>query len=228
MALKTRLGKADYDALEESLKSHYVADGDSYKLDADYEDVTGLKAKNAELLAELKKRSDIVKQFEGLDAEEAKNALAQLSKIEEDKLLSKQKFDEVLAKRTKEFEEKLAAAEQRNKQLFDTQAERDLHLALAKNGVRSDKIEDAAIVLRAKHIKAVEDGGKPVWRSMDDTETHDLDKFISGLTTSKADWFEARTQTGGGASGSGNNGGVKQDANLPPTARLEQLFSSGK
>ena len=199
MALKTKLGKADYDALEESLKAHYVADGENYKLDADYEDVTGLKNKNSELLEDLKK---VKETFKDIDPEAARKAIAELEAARREKMTAEELHKEDLKKIRTELE----AANQRSRALFETQAERDLHLTLANKKVRAEKIEDAAIVLRAKHLKAEEADGKPVWKSLSG-ESLDLNEYLEGLRSSKADWFEPQTQAGGGASGSGNNSG---------------------
>jgi hypothetical protein len=199
MSLKIKLGKAEHDALEEPLKSLYVADGENFKLDADYEDVTGLKAKRDELLRDLK---DLQKKFDGIDPEAAKAAMTELETARREKMTADELHAEDIKKLTKDLE----TAKERSKALFKTQAERDLHLALANNKVRADKIEDAAIVLRAKHLKAVEEDGNPVWKSQSG-ETVNLNEFLTGLRSTKGDWFEPSTQPGGGASGSGNNGG---------------------
>lgn len=208
MALKTKIGKAEYEALNETLQSHYIEDDDGYRLDADYEDVGGLKAKNEELLRELKKRSDIVKQFEGLNPDEAKKALEQLAKIEEDKLLNKQKFDEVLARKQSEWEKEKAAWEQRYTARFEADATKDLQLRLAKHGVRDEYVEDVALVIRAKHAKPVDNNGETQWKSADGVSDFDFEKFLPELRTSKADYFKSTTPPGSGASGSGNGGGT--------------------
>lgn len=95
MALKTKIGKADYDGLPEALKTEYIADGDGYKLDADYEDVTGLKNKSAELLAEIKKQKALLEKYGDLDPEAAKAALAARQAAEDEKLKAAGQFEEL-------------------------------------------------------------------------------------------------------------------------------------
>jgi hypothetical protein len=208
--LKAVLMAGDYELLDDSLKTFYVQSGDNWTLDADgIEDVSGLKAKNAELLAELKKRGDLVKQFDGLDAETARKALDEMAKLEEKKLLDRQKFDELLAKREDEFKKREQDLQTRYQQVFESSAETDLRMKLVANGVRDELAEEFAIILKAKHIKPVEESGKTVWRSLaNDAETIDLDKFIPSLKgNGKAVFFKASDASGSGASGSGKETG---------------------
>jgi DNA-directed RNA polymerase subunit F len=169
--------KEVFETLPDEAKAYFTETADGF--DVPKEDVTGLKNKNAELLAELKKRSDITKQFDGLNPEEARKALAEMAKLEEQKLLNKQKFDEVLARRE----------------------------AVAL-GVREDAVEDFAILLKTKHLKPFDDNGTTVWKTHDETETVELEKFIPSLKESKAMYFKANNASGSGASGSQSSSGI--------------------
>lgn len=218
MALKARLGKADHDALEESLKSLYAADGDEFVLDIEGEDgLTGLRNKREELLRELKKVTD---KFDGIDPDAAKQALADLETARREKLTA----DERHAEDLKKLQTDMDTVKRRNKDLFNASADRDLLTALANAKVRNEKIEDAAIILRAKHLKAHEVDGKPVWKDTDGKEA-DLNAYITGLQGSKADWFEPSTQPGGGASGSGNNNGGQDISKMSAQQKLDTLYS---
>jgi hypothetical protein len=220
MALKTKLGKAEHDALDESLKSLYIPDGEGFKLDADFEDVEGLKAKRDEFRTKYEQARDLAKQFEGLDPEKAKEALAKLSEIEDGQLLKKQQIDDLFAKKKSEWDSERERLAKELDGLVARQAERDLTFKLMANGIREDRAEDLAIVLTNKHIKHVKDGNEVVWKSMDGLETVDLDKFIPELKNSKADYFKSQTQTGGNALGSGNNGG---NAKTMPKSQWDTL-----
>ena len=104
MTLKTKLGKAEYDALDESLKTFYVAAGDGYRLDADYEDVDGLKAKRDEFREKYEAARDNLKRFEGIDPDKAREVIAKHSEAEENDLLNKRKYDELITKKSAEWE----------------------------------------------------------------------------------------------------------------------------
>jgi DNA-directed RNA polymerase subunit F len=198
--------KEVFETLPDEAKAYFIETGEGY--DVPKEDVTGLKNKNAELLAELKKRSDITKQFDGLNPEEARKALAEMAKLEEQKLLSKQKFDEVLAKREKEWGDKFGDIEKRYQQRFLSDADKDLQLKAVALGVREDAVEDFAILLKTKHLKPFDDNGTTVWKTHDETETVELEKFIPSLKESKAMYFKANNASGSGASGSQGSSGI--------------------
>ncbi len=231
MALKTRIAKGDFDSLPDILKTEYIADGDGYKLDADYEDVTGLKNKNSELLEKLKGFKD----FEGLNPTEVKAKLAALAEKENEDLAAKGKWEELEKKlRDKHAEESTALANKINA-LFAAQADKELQLSLIAAGVKDNLAEDLALSLRTRHIKHVEDGGKVVWKTLDDTETVDLATYIPKLKESKADYFKSDLAQGSGANGSGNSGASApkqltkaQVATLDPVAKREFYMGGGE
>jgi len=207
MALKIKIGKAEHDALDESLKTLYVPDGDNFKLDADYEDVDGLKAKRDELLAKVAEANKALKAFEGLDPAKAREAVEKLNKSEDEDLLNKRKFDELIQKKNSEWEVKEKGYQEKISGMVRTQAEQQLAMKLTEQGVKPAMAEDLALTLTAKHIQFVEDGGGVVWKTKDGLETVDLDKYIPSLKESKADYFKPVGGAGSGASGSNGNGG---------------------
>lgn len=228
--IKGTISKADFDALSDELKTLYVSDGDNYKLDDDREDVTGLKNKNKELLEKLVGLKD----FEGLDAADIKAKLAKLEEQETADQVAKGKWEELEQKlKTKHGEEK-EALEKRLNAIIGTTAQKDLQLALVAAGVKENLAEDLAISLTTKSIKHVEDGGKVIWKTLDDTETVDLAKYIPGLKESKADYFKSDLGTGSGATGSdGTGGGGKtmphaQWKALSPKDQAAFISSGGK
>ncbi|MDM3628264.1 hypothetical protein O9403_18930, partial [Proteus mirabilis] len=76
--------------------------------------VSGLKAKNSELLGKLKEQGDNLKRFEGIDPDTVKGMLKRFENDEEAKLIADGKIDEVLNKRTErlrgDFDKKLKEA----------------------------------------------------------------------------------------------------------------------
>ncbi|MGI8542038.1 MAG: hypothetical protein ACR2MD_00995 [Aridibacter sp.] len=200
-----KLSKAEYDELPETVKSLFVEDGEDTYISQTEADAS-LKTKNSELLDDLKKRERELKAFDGLDADKAKQAITQMSEIEDKKLMSKQAFDELLEKREKEYKEKFDKIQDSYNKRFAGEADKDLQIKLIAAGVREDRAEDLSIILKSKHIKAVDEDGSTVWKTSDTEQTVDLDTFIPSLKDSKADFFKPTGASGSGASGSGNNG----------------------
>jgi hypothetical protein len=208
MALKIKLGKAEHDALEESLKSLYVPDGDDFKLDADYEDVSGLKAKRDELLGKVSELTKAVKAFEGLDPEAAREALRKKTEQEEQEMTAVQK----LKKRTEEWEAERKTFTDRIAALTSTQAQKELAMKLAQNGVKPNLADDLALSLTTREIQYAEENGAIVWKTKDGLESVDLDKYIPGLKENgKADYFATSLKQGTSTPPGSQNGGGGHD-----------------
>lgn len=62
--------------------------------------VSGLKAKNSELLGKLKEQNDNLKRFDGIDPDAVRGILKRFENDEEAKLIADGKIDEVINKRT--------------------------------------------------------------------------------------------------------------------------------
>lgn len=244
MSLKTKLGKADYEALEDSLKTFYIADGDGFKLDADYEDVTGLKNKNAELLGKIKDAEKAVKQFEGLDPEAARAALAAQQKAAEDKLKEEGDFDKlkqeyearVLAAE-KAAEEKIAAAEAKAQQILATLKTEHLSNVLTKKGVDPKRVnglvrlvgDDVDIVPGERGFQLRKAGGVV-------GDEQEFDALVNSWKSSPDTdyFFQPTVVSGSGASGSeGSAGGGKtmprtQFEGLSPQEQMAFSIGGGK
>ncbi len=124
------------------------------------EEVSGLKSKNVELLAEKKKIAETLKNFDNLDADKAREALKFLEENENARLLKEGKIDELLAKQTSQLKEdheaevgelkaqlgteKTSAGQY--KQMFERKVVEDtIRSAAIKAGVRSEALDDVLI-----------------------------------------------------------------------------------
>lgn len=226
--LKIKLGKAEYDALEDSLKTFYVADGENYKLDSDAEDVDGLKAKRDEFRTKYEAERDRAKLFEGLDPEAVKAALEKVNKADDDDLLNKRKYDELLKKKSDEWDAKEKGLTDKIASMARRQAEQELAMKLTEQGVKPNMAEDLAVTLTAKHIQFIEENGNVVWKTKDGLETIDLDKYIPSLKEGKADYFAPQGGPGSGALGSGTNGGGIDPSKMTAEQKIEYGFQHRK
>jgi len=109
--------------------------------------LSGLKSKNDELLAEKKKIQTLLKNFDNIDPEKAREALQFLENNEEARLLKEGKFDELLSKKTSglktDFETQLNEV---NAKLKISEEEGNLFKTKYKSKIVEDALREAAIV----------------------------------------------------------------------------------
>lgn len=212
------------------------ADVDAAVAKAVSDATTKLTGKNDELKGELGKAKDILKKFEGLDADDVRSTMDLFNQSEEAKLLKEGKFDEVISKRT----EKLRG--DYDGKMADLQKERDAATEagskfeqLYKNKIVDDEIRK--IALEAKVIpEALEDvlrRGRDVFQLAADGTIEARDKdgnllksgdhlmdpklFVEGLKKSAPYYWPGSTGTGA-AGGSGGGAGNDVDAQLADAA----------
>ena len=236
MGLKTRISKADFDSLNDILKTEYIPDGDGYKLDADYEDVTGLKSKRDELLAELAKAKSQMKAFDGLDPEAARKALVAAQAAEDDKLKAAGEFEklrEQLEARHKAEVEKAVA--ERNTILSNLKREK-LANVLTEKGVLPDRVKYLLGELDPQIELAATENGFQLKKIGGIGDAAEFEQIIASVKESSPFFFANDLTPGSGASGSGNGnggGGVKtiseaQYDAMSPKEQAAFVTSGGK
>lgn len=164
------------------------------KFEAEIEStVTGLKTKNGELIGKEKQLKELLKQFDGLDAEKAREALKKQQELADKKLIDEGKLDELVLQRTermkedfeKKYQELTGQAEQaksfankfKGRVLSD-----EIRTIATELGVIPSAIDDA--IYRSRDLFTVDDEGKVI-----PTESAGLDAKGNPLTT-KA-WLES-------------------------------------
>lgn len=209
--MSTKITKAEFDALPDSLKAKFEADGDGYSLQEI--DVEGLKKSKAEILEEKKR----------IQAERD-----ELKKFKDDHDAKANEADENQKRKAGEFEalekklrDKIAEVEaDRDKRISDVRGrifESSLENMLVAKGVRPEMARYA----RIDAVDQFELGDDYSLKLKDGIgDAKEVDGFISKLRESTPDFFKATTQPGGGASGSGNNGG---NAKTMPEAQFDLL-----
>ncbi|WP_273803530.1 hypothetical protein [Providencia rettgeri] len=177
--------------------------------------VSGLKAKNTELLGKIKEQGDNLKRFDGIDPDTVKGMLKRFENDEEAKLIADGKIDEVINKRTermrgdtdKQLKEANARVEKaeafankfRARVLGD-----EIRSAAGKAGALSSAQED--LILRAKGIfqindegqaVAVDEGGNPIMGKDGRTQLSPIE-WIESLKESAPHLFPAASGTDAG------------------------------
>ncbi len=214
MSLKVRIAQGEYDKLHDSLKTEYIADGDGYKLDADYEDVTGLKAKRDELLQEQKRLKDAIKAFEGLDPEAARKALDAATAAEDDKLKAAGEFDRLKEQLEQRHKQQLEAANTEKATILTNLKREKLANALTEKGVLPDRVKYLLGELDAQIELASTDNGFQLKKINGIGDAAEFDAIIEGVKTSSPFFFAANNASGSGASGSDGGGGTSAPVTL--------------
>jgi len=218
----TKITKAEFDALPDSLKTKFKAEGDEYALIE--EDVDGLKKSKAEILEEKKR----------IQAERD-----ELAKFKAEHEKAKEADDEAKAKEAGQFaelEQKLRA------KIAEVEADRDAKIDGLRNLVKSEKVknylvENGVIADRAKYaLSDVLDEFE-----LTDTDTgfglklkdgignaDEMPGRMAKLKESSPFLFAANIASGSGASGSGNGQHSGQtvkrsDYEANPQAYLSQI-----
>jgi hypothetical protein len=209
----TKITKAEFETLPESLKGKFTAQGEDYVLQE--EDVSGLKQAKEDLLREKK---ELEKQFEGIDPKAAKKALKEL----EDARLAAMSEEERHKEELKQKRAELDAERAEKEQVLDGFKRKELELTLLSKGVRKEYLDLAAMkVANQVEVAKGENGLSLKVRD----EVGDFDKLTTGLKTNYPALFESSSASGSGASPSNGNGTpVNNDA--PPVQRLTTLFES--
>lgn len=191
------------------------------------EQVAGLKNKNDELLGKLKSATEMARQFEGLDPEQARKALEAAKKAEADKAKAvgdwdareKQLREEFAAEHTKVVQPLSEKAKQLEADLFEAVAVRDALAAMPQKHIRGNpdlllpiiRPELGVEVVDGKRITVVKgpDGkarynattGKPITVEERLAELRAIPRYAGA--------FEGTGGSGGGAeSGAGGGAGT--------------------
>ena len=204
--------------------------------------LSGVKAEDdpafKSLWQEAKDAKARAKAFEGLDAEEARSAMAKLKELETE---GKAGEVGVTSEQLKQIRQEVTESLEGDYLPYKTENDtlkgklRDLQLdsvvkgIMGKNGVKSAKVEPL-FKLTAERFELT-DEGEPMLR---DHPGRDVSKFVSeNLAQEFPEWFEASGSSGGGASrSSGGAGGatrtVKQGDKAAMAGVSVEDIASGK
>jgi hypothetical protein len=193
--------KAEFDALPESLKTKFKAEGDGFSLVE--EDVEGLKKSKAEILKEKKDLQDRLTELEKFkqDHEQAASALDEEQKR---KAGDFEALEKKLRDRITEVE-----AESSNKvgSMLQTLKTERLKNLLIEKGVLPDRANYALADISDQFDL---DEGLSLKLKSGIGDAGEIDSAINGLKTKAAFLFAASGASGSGASGSGANSGSAQ------------------
>ncbi len=207
-----------------------------------HEAVTGLKAKNSELIGKLKETGDKLKTFDGIDPDAVRNVLKRFSDDEEGKLLAAGKIDEVLNKRTErmkaDYDKRMAEvqgiAEKATKQAQAFQGrvlDDSIRAAAAKAGIHTHAVEDALFRARTMftldengQAVAMGDDGKPILGKDGKTPFAPLE-WLESMKEKAPHWYPATASGGGAGSSAASN--AAQNKKAPDMSSSEKAAFIG-
>jgi len=225
--LKKSLTKAEWEALPEPSRKFYetekvyVADGENWKLDAETEDVSGLKSalqKERDAAAKLEReKRELAEKYKDVDPVKYAELIAAAEQKESDELKSKGKYDEWIEKQTKKHNDALAAKDAiiatKDAELDRVIIENGLRRMFEDGGVLPERMEDAMDHMRANRRAKRNEKGQLVILDEDGETPLDAspEVFAKQLFKEKKPWLYAPTGNGGsgadaGAHTNGNGG----------------------
>lgn len=224
----TKLTADEFATLPEALKGKFKAESDGYTLIE--EDVEGLKKSKADILAEKKALTAKLAELEAF-----KNEIeSRTSQEEQERLIAEGNFKTLEDKlRAKLTETEQAAIAERQKLLATLKKDR-LESELVKRGILPERVKYAVMELDQKvELDASNDAFS--FKVKDGIgDANEFQKLVDGLKTESPFFFAAEGQSGGGATGAGNGGGVGVKAvqrsafeQMPPTEKMTFIKSGG-
>lgn len=222
MPLKAKLTADEFAALDPALKPIYRDANGAFVLDAEgIEDVSGLKSalekERADRKSYEKQLRDTIAKYEGIDPEVARQATAELQKLQDKKLIDEGKIDELVNARVERMRADHAAqvkalqsrqeeldtlVKSRESKLSEVLIDAALREAAIKNGARKTALED--VILRGRRVWKLEgDAPKPfdpvngsIKFGKDGKSPMSIDEWLGALQQEAPHLFEASTGSG--------------------------------
>lgn len=240
--LEISLSKEKFDALDESLKSYYVATQEGgYELDGVGSIQRALEAEKAAKKKAVedaveKAKVEALKPYEGLDVEAAKAAIEAAEKAAEDKHKKagdfeslKVQLEERHQKALEKKDEEIKVVKDENSAILSTLKREKLANTLTEKGVLPDRVKYLVGELDTEIELARDDNGFSLKKIGGIGDATEFDLIIDTVKEKSPFFFASSSASGSGASGSSTNGnsGVREipraeyDAN--PVAFAKQL-----
>lgn len=239
------------DAVDEKYRDLYVkGDDGKFRLDAEIEDVSGLKTalqkERDTSKAALKRVSEFETRFAGIDPDQVRAILDRVANDAEAKLIAEGKIDEVIEKRTERLR---ADADKRvNDAVNDAKSAREradrfsqrvlddqIRAAAAKAGIHAHAVDDA--LFRGRSMFALDENGHAVQLGDDGQPVLGKDgktpfspaEWLDSMKEAAPHWFPAGAS--GSGSGNGNRGGANVNLNrstMTPKEKSEFIAKNGR
>src|SRR5688572_5969726 len=190
----TKITKAEFEALPDSLKAKFKAEGDDYILVE--EDVEGLKKSKAEILQEKKDLQAKLAELEKFKTDHE----ADLEKAKQSDLEAKGKYEEALAAKEKAWNERFESEKAEKESLFTDIKRERLTNELVKRGAMADRAGYLVGELDSE-LELVKDEGKFTLKKKGGIgDAAEFDAVIEAAKQKTPFFFTATSASGSGAS----------------------------
>jgi len=171
-------------------------------------DAEAVLRKNKELLAQnakLKSQLGLVADF---DIEKARDAMAELQKIEEERLQKRGEYDRLIEQKTKAYEERLETERRQREQIQSTLKQEKLALALIENGVLPDRVGYLVKELSEQVDLDLSESGFVLKTRGGIGDATEFNALVEDVKAKSPFFFAANIVGGTGGSGSNSSGTV--------------------
>ncbi len=221
MALPQTVTKEEFEKLPEVVRDHYSEDKGTFYLKlVPKEKLDEFRTNNIALLKERDDLKTIAEKFKDIDPEKAREALAKIREIDEKKMITEGKLEELLSQRTESMKKDLTTQKTRAEQERDAARTRLAEVLIDQTlretalkpeiAARASALTD--IVLRAKTIWSLNKDGIPV-ATANGQPVYGKDgqplTMSEWLTTLRADAPHLFEESSGGGASNDKGGALK-------------------
>lgn len=218
--MSIKITKAEHDALPDSLKSKFTADGDAFALIE--EDVEGLKKSKADILQEKKELAAKLNELEKFKAEHD----ARASAAEEEKLKEAGKFKELEERYKQRIADMETAHQAETAKLLSTVKTEKLTNFLVSKGVEANRAKYALSDTADQFDIESGEQGFTLKLKTGIGDAKELDGVVAKLKESSPFLFASSNASGSGASASNGNGNGADYSKLSAEDKIAAGFAA--
>lgn len=194
----------DTQASTEPINDAKVAEGTAETV----RDAEAVLRKNRELLEENARLKRQTRLPDDLDVEKARNALAELQRLEEEKLQKKGEYDKLIEQKSKAYEERLETERIQRQRMESMLKQEKLALTLIEQGVLPDRVNYLVKELSEQVDLDFDETGFVLKKRGGIGDVTEFNTLIEDVRTKSPFFFAANIVGGTGGSGSNSTGNV--------------------
>lgn len=164
--------------------------------------------KNYELLEENRRLKEIARKAEGIDLEQARQAMDAARRAEEERLIKAGEYEKILEQKAKAYEERIDNERRERTRIESTLKQEKLALTLIEKGVLPDRVHYLVKELADQVELHAGDTGFALRKKDGIGDAVEFEALVESVKAKSPFFFAAQIASGTGGSGSVGNGGV--------------------